>query len=249
MLLDIHLEWCDDKGERLRQLADIGKPFVVSLVPVLMLPEHKVFEEGVYRPDYFYNKDIMEFLKKIPKEYPHITFGQQGLTHYCPDCYKTWDKNKNEFKHDPWHENKCFYNKEESVLDQFKLMKEGKTTIENVVGVSPVVYSPPNHQYDENTGFSAVELKYDYLTTKGIINLSPYKEDGLKILPERKLGQSGEVFYAHYDKMKDNLGKYTNMIKSSKPLSEIKFKEKSIYSSLNETLILASKLARDNGWR
>ncbi|MEK6757616.1 MAG: hypothetical protein AABX88_00665 [Nanoarchaeota archaeon] len=248
MLLDVHLECCDDNGEMLKQLADIGKPFNISIVPGLMLPEHEVFKNGVYRPGSFYNKNIIDSLKEI-KDYPHITFGQQGFLHYCSDCHKTLDITKKRFKHDPWHENKCLYNNEKLAYDQFLFMKEGKKTIEKIIGVSPIIYCPPNHQYDENTKLSVIELGYEYLAIKGMINISPYTEEGLKILPERKIGSFGEIFYTHYDEIENKFDKCAKVIKSSKPLSEIKFKDSSVYSSLNEMLVTASKFARDKGLR
>lgn len=45
--VDIHLEGCDDNGKRIEQMAKLGKPFSLSIVPVLMNPDHEVFNSGV----------------------------------------------------------------------------------------------------------------------------------------------------------------------------------------------------------
>ena len=258
MILDIHLEWCDDKGERLKKIAEAGKSFNISLVPVLLLPEHKCFKNRVYPNNYYYNKDIVSFLKIIPRDYPHVTFGQQGFSHYCPDCYnteiKTNTKNGRKFSRDPWHENRCLYNPTLSFGEQTVFMARGKEIIEDKVGISPIMYVPPNHQYDKNTKIAAEHSGFEYFATKGLINIPPYTEvieDGkLKVLPERKLGQEGEIFYTHYDKMKDNFDKYLEIINSSDSLSMIWFQEKPIvHAPLNEKLIFMSKIVRDKGLR
>jgi hypothetical protein len=88
MFLDIHLEYCDDKGERLRQIAEIGKPFNISPIPVLFLPRNDVFRTGVYPLNFYYPREIVKLLKYLVKSNLNITFGQQGFMHYCPDCYR-----------------------------------------------------------------------------------------------------------------------------------------------------------------
>ena len=164
MILDIHLEYCDDKGERLEKIAKLGKPFNISVVPVLLLSEHEVFKNGVYPHDYFYPKKIVDLIKELSKE-SNISFGQQGFLHYCGDCYKTeikTDESGRKFRHDPWHENKCLYDLKKSVKTQRTIMDIGKKVIQNILNVSPSLYVPPNHQYDVNTKIAAKELRYKY---------------------------------------------------------------------------------------
>ncbi len=63
MILDIHLEKCDDNGERLEKILSLRKPIILSLVPVLMIPEHKSFKNGIYPSNYFYPQKFIDLLK------------------------------------------------------------------------------------------------------------------------------------------------------------------------------------------
>jgi len=239
MILDIHLEYSDDNGERLEKIAGLGKPFSVSVVPVLFNSNETAFKEGIYPKDYSYPERIAGLLKELAKE-KNVSFGQQGFSHYCHSCFE--QKNKR----DPWHENKCLYEKEKSAEEQAEFMEKGKRVIENKLGVSPVIYCPPNHQFDKNTKIAAEKLGYKFFAIKGIINLPPYQDRNLLLLPERKLRQDGEIFYTHYNQMKDNFEEYLEMVNSSISLSEVCFfkKAKNI-SWMNDHLVTASKKIRD----
>jgi len=68
MFLDIHLEYSDDNGERLGKIAGLGKPFSVSVVPVLLLPNHEVFKKDIYPKDYSYPERIAGLLKELAKD-------------------------------------------------------------------------------------------------------------------------------------------------------------------------------------
>lgn len=208
MFLDIHLEYCDDKGERFRKIIEIKKPFVISIVPVLLLPEHSVFKKGVYSSDYYYPKEIVELLKKCARN-SNIIFGQQGFAHYCHDCFKKREERG------PWHENMCLYNRRKTVEEQKKFMEEGKKVIENILRVSPVLYVPPNHQFDDNTKIAAQELGFKFFGIRNMLSISPYKERKLTILPEKEeLEKKSEIIYAHYDQMKKNFDEYLEMTSS-----------------------------------
>jgi len=91
MFLDIHLESCDDNGERLIRIAKIGKPFSISVVPVLFLPKHDVFNTGIYPSDLAYSKEIVNTLKELAGN-RNVFFGQQGFSHYCAECFKEKEK-------------------------------------------------------------------------------------------------------------------------------------------------------------
>jgi len=239
MILDIHLEYCDDTGERFENIAKLGKPFNIPIIPVLLLPEHEIFKNGVYPSDYFYSEKFTGLLNELSKE-KYIGWGQQGFSHYCPECFR--EKNKK----DAWHENRCLHGPKKSVEEQIEIMKKGKNVIEDVLNVSPTIYVAPNHQFDENTKVAAKELGYKYFADRGIINVSPYRENGLIILPERDLGQKGEVFYTHYDRMKDNLKEYIELIENSEPLENIKLSKKpKIKAVLNNRLLVGRKRLRD----
>ena len=250
MFLDIHLEYCDDKGERLKKLADFGAPFNLSLVPILLMPEHRVFKNGVYPSDYYYPLQIVDMLKDLAKNNSNITFGQQGFAHYCIDCHEKFIKNGGRKKGawpDPWHENKCLYGKTKSVDEQAEFMQRGKNVIENILGVSPVIYVAPNHQKDRNTNIAAEQLNYKYLADRAILNVPPYKEGNLIIIPEREeLGKKGEIFYTHYDRMKENFWDYINILDESFSPDKITLSEKSKFkTNLNYQLLIKRKQLRD----
>jgi hypothetical protein len=245
MFLDIHLEYCDDKGERLKKLAELGKPFSLSLVPVFMISGHYLFGEKnrVYREDQAYSSEITDFLKDIPKNFPHIMFGQQGLTHFCKPCYKSWRKR------DPWHENKCLYSGSRNYREQTRLMEIGREIIEGVIKVSPELYVSPNHQHDFNTKLAAEYLEYRYFGVKGLLTASPYTDGKLMILPQRKVTQGGEMFYVHYDETAKRFERCIEIINNSRLLSEVEKRQKNILDSLNETAVPIFKRARDLGLR
>ncbi len=239
MILNIHLEYCDDKGKRLEKITKIGKPFNIIPIPILFQPENEVFRNGVYPSDYFYPEKITGLLKELSQE-DCVNFGQQGLMHYCKDCFKQKEKK------DPWHENVCLYKKSLSAEEQMKFMKEGKKILENNLKTSPTIYVAPNHQFDKNTKIAAQELGYKYFVTRGLINLSPYEEDNLIILPERELRENGEIFYTHYDEMKNNFEGYLELIKNSESLEKIELsKKQKIKVNLNDMLLIAKKRLRD----
>jgi hypothetical protein len=238
MILNIHLEYCDDNGERLEQVAKIRKPFNICPIPVFFIPTHEIFRSEVFSPKDFYPEKIVGLLKELSKE-EYVGWGQQGFAHYCPECFKEKEKK------DPWHENSCLYSKK-SVNEQAKIIEKGKNTIEEVLGISPTIYVAPNHQSNNDTKIITERLGYKYFTERGMLNLPAYEENGLIILPERTLGQSGEVFYAHYDLMKDNFESYLDLIKNSEPLENIKVSKKPKFkSTINDQLLIGRKRLRD----
>lgn len=240
MFLDIHLEYCDDKGEKLRKIIELGKPFSISVVPVLLLPEHEVFKKGIYPFDYYYPKEIVDILKEFSKN-PNVVFGQQGYLHYCQECFKRKEKR------DPWHENTCLYNRRKIVEEQKKFMEEGKKVIENILRVSPVLYIPPNHQFDKNSKIAAEELGFKFFAIRKILNVQPYKERNLIILPEREgLEEKGEIIYDHYDKITKDFDEYLGLIKKSCSVYDITPVKQSVeIIAENEKQIISRKKKRD----
>jgi len=238
MILDIHLEYCDDGGEKLKKIARLDKPFCISPIPALLKPQNKVCG-SIYSKNYFYSQSIVKILKRLSKK-SNVILGQQGLQHYCVDCFKEKEKK------DAWHENYCFYSKQKTVNEQIKFMKQGKKIIEEVLGVSPKLYVPPNHMFDNNTIIAAKKLGFQYLADKAMIKLYPYTSRGLIILPETKLSQKGEFVYTHYDKITNNLNQYLNFIKSPNYLGQIIPRKVSLLKiSKNRKLKLNEKKKRD----
>lgn len=250
MVLNIHLEGVDDKGKRLRRIVDTEKSFMISVVPVLLLPAHEVFKSGVYPADLAYPSGMIDILKECAKN-PNITFGQHGFTHHCPDCYGKFVDNGKDIKAfpDPWHENRCLYNLMKSVDEQASVIQKGKNVIERILEASPIAYTTPNHQHDLNTKQAARELGYKYFPVCGILNVFPYEENGLVILPEREVWQRGQVFYTHYNspQMIDELDKCLGIVQNSDSLNNLKLwgNNKIEELELNYDLLIERKRLRD----
>ncbi len=214
MFLDIHLEYCDDKGERLMKIAELGKPFSISVVPVLFLPKHDVFKTGIYPSGLAYSSYLINALKKLAQN-KNVLFGQQGFSHYCPKCFKEKKKKS------PHHENMCLYSRSKSITEQMRFMSEGKRIIKEFFGVSPILYVPPNHQYDKNSIIAAQKSGFDFFAVRKLIEISPYREKNLIVLPESKLGEKGEIIYTHYDETVNEFEKYLEIVKQSSSLYDI----------------------------
>jgi hypothetical protein len=249
MFLDVHLEYCDDKGERLRQIAETGKPFNLSPVPIFFFPRNEVFRTGVYPLNLHYSREVIEVLKHLVKTNSNVTFGQQGFSHYCSTCYGEFiqhgGRKKNSWP-DPWHENKCLSGKARSVDEQAGFMLKGKKVIEEILEVSPVIYVAPNHQFDKNTKMAAEQVGYQFFAERGILTSTPYRDGNLIILPERKINLDGKVVYTHYDEMAGSFSEYLKILNASTPLTEIAPLEKSRFkSALNYQLLIGKKKLRD----
>lgn len=239
MILDIHLEKCDDNGEKLEKILNLGKPVIISLVPVLMLPHHEVFKKGIYPSDYFYPQKFIDLLKQLVND-SNLYLGQQGFAHYCTNCFSKKEER------DPWHENMCLYSDTLSVDEQKKFMERGKKVIEESLGVSPFLYVPPNHQYNENTQQAIKELNFRYMVIRNKLGIYPFRKNGLIILPENDLDENGEIVYIHYDEMGDNFDAYLDIIRKSSHLKEINVKRQlSRRTSENYREIIKVKRKRD----
>jgi hypothetical protein len=223
-MLNIHLEYCDDKGQRLEQIAKIGEPFGIFPVPTFLRDKSA----------YHYPEKIIGLLKELGQDQnSSILWGQQGYSHHCPKCTKEMG--------DTAHENYCFYN-DITLEEQIEFMSKGKRIIEDKIGVSPRLYCPPNHMYDNHTKIAATKLNFEYLTDQGILNIFPYKDKDLVILPERKLGKNGEIFYVHYDQMQTQLNLCLNIIKNT---SNVEIKDPNIKNYVNQKLKFLRKRYRD----
>jgi len=239
MILNIHLEHCDDNGERLERLLKINKPLIISVVPVLLLPKHESFRNGIYPSGYYYPKRVVDILKDNADN-PNLFFGQQGFTHYCPDCLKRKEER------DPWHENRCLYDIEKTVKCQKAFMERGKRVIEKVLGSTPVLYVPPNHQFDKHSKIAAEKLGFKFFSVKKILDIKPYKEKKLIILPEGDLGEA-DIVYIHYDEIAKDFDKYLEIIENSKSIYEISpLKQSTDLISKNEKAIILKKKERDS---
>jgi len=243
MIFDIHLEKIDDHGEKLKRLIGTKRPFILSLVPVLLNPNHPAFGT-VYPQDYHYPEEVVRMLRDLVGQ-NRITIGQQGFTHYCQSC---WNHNASagRERRDPWHENFCLYDKEKRVLDQRNFMLTGVQVIEESIGASPDVYCPPNHQFDRNTVQAASEIGFLYLADRDFLEMDIHQDGSLVVLPERKFGKGGEVNYIHYDQIQQHPVFWDKFYGATDVhFTQVKDRRPAFSSWLNTKVVRAHKRIRD----
>jgi len=242
MIVNIHLEWVEreDNGKRLEKVIGLGKPVILSPVPLLFDLENRRGMFGTaYPADYAYPERVVEILKEAVQE-KHVTLGQQGDTHHCPECEKSKETR------DPFHEFRCLYGPTKSVEEQAAIMRHGKEILEDVLGASPRVFVPPNHQFNDNTCEAFKQVGYEYFTTRGVLHVVPHRQDGLVILPERKFSPPGHVIYTHYHEMTGEEGRYFELIEGSEPLRAVAIAPSvPRCATLNSYLVTAGKFGRD----
>jgi len=240
--LDIHLEGMDDNGEKLKRILDEGIPVAISICPETLR------ENGIYSKQYPYLLKFINLIGEVVSKSGNI-LGQQGNMHKC--------KYNHRFA-DPWHENYCLYNKSLNAEEQRELMEKGKETLVKLLGKSPEMYVPPNHQFDFITLKIANEMEYPFFIIKGVKTNEPllYENNDVNtlVLPERKISENGYFHYIHYDEIKNNHEAFENVVKNARSFQNIgidfsmheKYFEKPYgvnHKQLNEDL----KIIRKNG--
>ncbi len=171
-----------DKGLNLPSYLDNNK-FIISICP-------SSISGGTF------SKKGVEEVKKLLEE--GCLLGQRGYIGRCRYYHKDGT--------DPWHENLCLYNQPISLESQLELMIKGKEILTKTLEVEPAVYAPINHLYDENTLSVAQILKYKFIMDQNNFGINPYKQHGLVIIPESKIGdeETGVSLgvYAHVDMLR-----------------------------------------------
>ncbi len=255
MIAEIHFQGVRDDGETLKKLLSLEKSFVASLIPVFMDKSLKnngknvlerVYPEGQYYPSW-----LVGALKEI-KENPNIIWAQEGMFHYCEPCFEEFEKNGGREKNpapDPFHEHVCVSRwKGQNLEEQLKLIKEGKTLISDLTGIVPLVYCPPNHLYNRDTLIAARNLDFKCFNVRNFMNLQAYKEEGLTILPEAKLGgrhdENSPAVYSYYGNLIDDFESHSEMLNSSEKVFKIR-KKPEFKIAVNQAAVLGYKKFRD----
>lgn len=223
--LDIHLEDMDDDGEKLELILDRNIPCALSIVPDFL-------RQGKY------DDRTLSLIEDIVRRKGSL-LGQQGNTHLC-GVYHHESSDSN-------HENYCMYGPELNQTEQGELMQEGKETILRYLDISPELYVPPNHLFDETTLQVAEFLGYEYFAERGIVDPRCYARGRMKIMPEFKLGSPGSwygnVLYTHYDKIsQEQLSGIQNQVIS---FNELNVSEHAFGKSANRTATRLIKRLRD----
>ncbi len=238
--VDIHLEGLKKshfvKGDveaRFRQILEENIPVVVS--PALRSYDHGQWDE---------HPEIIDLVGMIVKREGSV-LGQQGLTHLCA--------NRHDFV-DPYHEFHCLWTgpfpigRKFSKDKQKEWMKIGRERLEKLFGVSPELFVPPNHYFDDTTLEAASELGYKFFADKLVTNFRPYIFSELVVVPEGNLcrEEGGRMAYIHYDEIDSFSESYDRVIKGSSSLSEVIPADVSYASiKLNSFVKNAKKRIRD----
>jgi hypothetical protein len=250
-LLAIHFHAMGDEGLA-KRLFNSRKVFLASIVPNLLDRTMKTEEgEDIYERIHPVETYYPEWAKEIFRENKNnfkIIWGQEGYRHCCGKCFDKQQTNDGK-GYDPYHEHVCLDGNSQSLDEQIEIIRKGKKLINEELGINPSVYIPPNHLYNKNTLRAAKENGFDlFLTRNGfdyfipnLIELPPYLEEDLFILPETKKGKSPVrmTYYGENQKILDLLPSSTSLIGFRKEdVSPFKI-------WVNEKLIFKYKKLRD----
>src|SRR3989344_6582993 len=167
----------------------------------------------------FSNKGIEEVKKLLEKG---CLLGQRGYIGRCRYPHKDGI--------DPWHENFCLYNPPISLESQLELMTKSKEILKKTFGIEPIVYAPINHLYDENTLSAVQTLKYNFMMDQNNFGINPYKQNGVIIIPESKIGDKETSkslgIYSHVDMLRKR--KVSDFVKRIKLILPSEFKPENV---------------------
>jgi peptidoglycan/xylan/chitin deacetylase (PgdA/CDA1 family) len=95
-------------------------------------------------------------------------------------------------------------------------MKRGREELEKLIGVTPELFVPPNHHFDEATLEAAAELEYKFFTDQAVIRIKPYKFGDMLVIPEGNMVGKGirgrAAVYIHYNRISSNFGAYAGIV-------------------------------------
>lgn len=205
-VLNIHLEGIEkqffrnqDVQLRLFELLNRDIPAVLSLPP--------------WMEDYWKktNPGVIDLARVVVKS-PGSFLGQQGEFHQCGNAHTIAD---------PWHENYCFYGKGLSHSEQRFFMERGRDRLEKLMGIRPVMYVPPNHQFDQTTLEVAEDMGYRYFADLALLPVKPYYFGSMLVVPEAPIRKGMFSFgnYIHYDEIDRNGANYQKALEIATPLS------------------------------
>jgi len=234
-ILDIHVEGIEPKDFPEGNVNQPLKNILMFKVPVVLsLPS--------WMEDYWLreknNLELIELVKEAVIR-PGSALGQQGNLHKCHHPHKLVD---------PWHENSCIWRSSPSRQQQEELMKRGRERLEKLIGITPIVYCPPNHQFNRDTLEVAERTGYHFFTDRAMISLKPYNLGSMIIVPEADLDRKRlktSMVYIHYDEIERIGNRYGEAVRDSEPLVINPRRVSKSRITLNRALKTGYKIARD----
>lgn len=262
MIPAVHFQFMTDNGRMAEKLFSSGKPFLASIVPDLLDKKLKTesgqdIHERIHPDSNYYPEWAIEKFRQN-KDNPNITWVQEGYRHCCERCYEKFESNggrENNGWPDPFHEHVCLDGHIQSLEAQFIAIHNGKKLMGDRLEIVPTIYCPPNHLHNNNTlkatrnncfDYFLIRNGFDYLP-RNPINLPAYRDTGLIIVPESKIGRTkSPIALTFYDQLEDQWEEFSRILESSITLSELQVEKKPVIKThMNQGLIIKYKRLRD----
>jgi hypothetical protein len=251
--LAVHFQSMSDGGELAKELFGSGKPFIASIVPNLLdfamkTVDGKEIYGRIHSPKIYYSNKSKTIFRENRNNL-NVIWAQEGYRHCCGVCFNKRENNSGK-GYDPYHEHVCLDGHAQSLDEQVEIIGKGKELIKKELGITSIIYCPPNHLYNKDTLEAAKQNGFElFLTRNGFdyffpnkIELPCYVENGLLVFPETKVGKS-PIKMVYYD---DNPSDCLNLLSSSSSLAEFGIEDVSPSKiKRNEKLIIISKRIRD----
>lgn len=257
MIAGIHFQYITDEGQMMEKILSANRPFLASISPVLLdktLKDSKGRDilERVYPEKNYYPEWFIDVLREN-KDNPNVVFGQEGYTHYCERCFEKYSKNGGREKDafpDPFHEHVCLDGNHQDYVEQMDSIVRGKDLIKTITGITPEIYCPPNHLFNENTLELAKMYGFEYFMIRNFVGLPAYLDEeifSMMILPESPLrkGNNSPVIYTYYDHLVDGKWKDFRKVLDVSDKFLIPSERPELKIELNSYLLTLCKKARD----
>ncbi len=167
----------------------------------------------------------------------------EGLLHTCSQ--------KNHTIRDPHHEHICtsWFQKSAPYSMQVENIQEGIEFLKRIFGARPIGYVPPQHLHNKDTIKAVRNSDLPYLITNAMFeHMNPYNEDGVIIVPSGSLKHgrvNTPVVHVYYDKIFTDVNKFSEILQTIAPLSEIQIGGRCLVHRLNDRYIALAKQLRD----
>ena len=237
-ILDIHHEGINKENFPNLDPSYYFKIILDRNIPVIISPSLHNYNQGQWNSKK--GQEALELIKEIVKR-DNSVLGQQGYSHKCK---------YNHVFADPWHEFYCLWNKSIDIDEQEELIKRGKGELEKLIGVTPNLFAPPNHHFDESTLEVAHELAYKFFTDQAVIPLRTYQFGNMLVIPEGNLRRNEyigrDAVYIHTDQINESERLFYDIIKRTNPVKELKASKISLKKiNLNQRKKYRRKAFRD----
>lgn len=216
----LHIQKTPKGSEKLlEKILEKESPLGISIPPVLLDKTLTINGRKISGEIYPENNYISDKVKKILKDYigePQIYLFQEGDLHFCPDCFKRFQKNGGRGSNgwpDPWHEGEWFCKSSRKIsFEQIsQMMISGQKHLE-VLG-APKGFCPVQYYSTGRTRKAAEQLGYECLPVRNLTGMkSCWEEGNMLIIPAAKIGERfceiSPAVFAYLDRLAENPRQY-----------------------------------------